>query len=247
MLKRINFRDFGGKITASGQKIRSGILYRSGVWQKMNDHDKAHIISLDIQYVVDFRSIEEQEKTPALLPGKARVSMPCNIDRITRDRLRPLLFKPHANEKIIDVIDGVYVEMVDMMAKPMGNLVSLMLTPGAFPIIIHCRAGKDRTGFAAAMIQLFLGLDQESIIEEYLRSNEFLMPKISRVLKQARLFTFGLFPKTNLQAAFEVKERYLLTAINRVNQHYGGVENYLLSGGTTSEQLGRLKTLLLEL
>jgi protein-tyrosine phosphatase len=246
MLKRINFRDFGGKITVSGQKIRSGVLFRSGVWQKMNDHDRAHILSLDIQYVVDFRSIEEQEKTPALLPAKARVSMPCNIDRITRDRLRPLIFNRHANEQIIEVIDGVYVEMVDLMVEPMGKLVSLLLTPGALPVIIHCRAGKDRTGFAAAIIQYFLGLDMESIVEEYLKSNEFLMPKISRVLKQARLFTLGLFPKTNLQAAFEVKERYLFTAINRVKQHYGGVEKYLISSGITPEQLKRLKILLLE-
>jgi protein-tyrosine phosphatase len=153
MLNRINFRDFGGEVVSDGRMIRKGVLYRSGIWQKLNKSDVSIIQSLNILHVVDFRSNEEQERTPSLLPGKEKISMPCAIDGITRQRLRPLMFKKHADELIIDVIDGVYTEMVGMMAEPMGRLINLILTPGALPIIVHCRAGKDRTGFAAAMIQ----------------------------------------------------------------------------------------------
>jgi protein-tyrosine phosphatase len=246
MLNRINFRDFGGEVVSDGRMIRKGVLYRSGIWQKLNKSDVSIIQSLNIQHVVDFRSIEEQERTPSLLPGKEKISMPCAIDGITRQRLRPLMFKRHADELIIDVIDGVYTEMVGMMAEPMGRLINLILTPGALPIIVHCRAGKDRTGFAAAMIQWFLGLDRESIIKESLKSNEFLMPKISKTLKRVRLFTIGLFPKGNMQAAFEVKERYIVTAMDKVDKDFGGVVNYLMSSGITSGQLEELKALLLE-
>ncbi len=246
MLDRINFRDFGGGVTRNGKRIRTGLLFRSGVLQKLNRSDLKVLESLHIQHVVDFRSLEEQERAPVLLPGRVRVSMPCNIDRITRDRLKPLLLRRHADKQITDVINGTYEEMVDMMVEPMGRLILLMLTESSLPLIIHCRAGKDRTGFAAAMIQLFLGLDPDNIMREYLKSNDFMMPRISKLLRNLRLFTIGLFPKGNLQAAFHVRERYLLTAINKVEKDYGGINNYLMTTGITTDQLDKLKTLLLE-
>lgn len=246
MLNRINFRDFGGGVTLDGRKIRTGLLYRSGVLQKLNDEDLAYVKVLNVQHVIDFRSIEEQDRVPAFLPGKIKISMPCNIDRMTRERLRPLLLRRKADDRIMNVIDGVYSDMVDMMAEPMGRLISLILTPGALPLIIHCRAGKDRTGFAVAMIQWFLGMDRDSIYKEYLRSNDFLMPKISKAIKRLRYITIGLFPQGNLQAAFEVKEKYLSTAMKKVDQSYGGIENYLMSTGITSAQLEQLRSILLE-
>jgi protein-tyrosine phosphatase len=246
MLNRINFRDFGGGRTVDDRTIRRAILYRSGVWQKINASDRDYLESLHIQYVIDFRSLEEQERDPANLPGKNRVSLPCNIDRMTRERLRPLLLKRFADEQIIDVIDGTYSEMVALMAGPMGDLIRLMLQPDGLPVLIHCRAGKDRTGFAAAMIQWFLGLDRKSIMDEYLKSNDFMGPRISKLLKRVRLFTMGLFPKGNLQAAFEVRARYLDTAMDKVDSEYGGVVPYLMSTGITPEELDRLKNRLLE-
>jgi protein-tyrosine phosphatase len=246
MLDRINFRDFGGEITPDGKRIRTGLLFRTGVWQRINESDRILIQSLNIQHVVDFRSLEEQERSPALLPGENKVSLPCNIDRSTRDRLKPLLFKRHADERIMEVIEGVYIDMVDMMVEPMAKLIRLIISPGGAPLIIHCRAGKDRTGFAAAMIQWYLGLDHETILEEYLRSNEFMNPRLSKLLKRLRIFTVGLFPKGNLQAAFEVKERYLSAAMAKVEKEYGGIEKYFLSAGITPAELDQLHLKLLD-
>jgi protein-tyrosine phosphatase len=246
MLNRINFRDYGGGMTSGGKRMRKGLLYRSGILQKLSPADRKHLESLNIQNVVDLRSMEEQEKKPADLPGKNKVSLPCAIDKITRDRLKPLIMKRDANHKIIDVIDSVYHDMVVIMLDPMVSLIRLIITPGALPVMIHCRAGKDRTGFAAALIQWYLGMDREEIIHEYLRSNAFMMPRIARIFKRARLLTIGLLPKGNLQAAFEVREKYMDTVMNRIEKEYGGIENYLLSGGLTPDELNQLKATLLE-
>jgi protein-tyrosine phosphatase len=246
MHNRINFRDFGGGVTMDGRTIRRGVLFRSGVWQKISASDRIDMASFNIKHIVDFRSKEEQERDPASLPGRERVSLPCNIDRMTRDRLRPLLLKRYADEQIIDVIDGTYKEMVLLMAEPMRRLIELMVKPNGLPVLIHCRAGKDRTGFAAAMIQWYLGLDKDSIMKEYLKSNDFMIPRISKMRKRLRLFTIGLFPKGNLQAAFEVRPRYLETAMARVEHDYGGIANYLICSGVTADQLEQLKSLLLE-
>jgi len=246
MLNRINFRDYGGASTIDGRRMRTGLLYRSGILQKLSPVDRKHLESLNIQYVVDLRSVEEQEKRPANLPGKNKISLPCAIDRITRDRLKPLIMKRDANHRIVEVIDSVYHDMVVMMLDPMVQLIRLIISPGGLPLMIHCRAGKDRTGFAAALIQWHLGMDRETIMHEYLRSNAFMMPKVARIFKRARLLTIGLLPKGNLQAAFEVREEYMNTVMNRIEKEYGGIEAYLLSGGLTKSELDQLKEILLE-
>lgn len=242
----INLRDFGGFPTKSGSMMKPGLLYRSGNLQKLGAAHHVAISDLHLQTIIDFRSLEEQEKSPGTFPGSRKVSLPCNIDQITRDRLRPLLLRRSADDEIVDAIDSVYSEMVDLMVKPVGEMIRIILNAGNCPILIHCRAGKDRTGFAAAIIQWAMDVDHDTIMSEYLKSNEFISPKISKALKRLRLFTLGLFPKGNLQAAFEVKARYLNTAFFVIETKYGGLERYLAAGGVHREDLEALRTFLLE-
>jgi protein-tyrosine phosphatase len=226
--------------------MKKGMLYRSGVLQKLIANDHKVIGALHVQTVVDFRSLEEQAKNPGTLPGRNRVSLPCNIDQMTREKLRPLLLKRFADDRIVEAIDEVYLDMVDLMLEPMGRLVRLILEPDSLPLIIHCRAGKDRTGFAAAMIQWFMGVDKDLIMKDYLKSNDFITPKISRALRRFRLLTLGLVPKANLQAAFEVREQYLTTAMQKVETEYGGPEGYFMRGGVAQEELDKLTDRLIE-
>ena len=246
MLARINFRDIGNIPFPGRQRMRKGLLFRSAVLQKLNQNDRRELDRLGIRTVVDLRSMEEQERRPAKLPGERRVSLPCNIDQRTRERLKPLFFKRNSNEKIIEVMDDVYAEMVDLMLKPLAALVRLILEPGNLPLIIHCRAGKDRTGFAAAMIQRLLGAGEEVIFEDYLRSNTFMKSQIKRGQWKLHLITAGFLPRGNLQAAFEVRQEYLQTAFDRVETEYGGTEGYFLKGGITRDEIKQLKEKLLE-
>jgi protein-tyrosine phosphatase len=212
---------------------------------KMGKPERAFLEKFGIQTIADFRSSEEQQKEPVDLPGGMKLLLPCGIDTITREGLRPLLLKRNAGGRIMAVIEDVYTRMVDMMKEPMRKLVVRMLEPDALPVIIHCRAGKDRTGFAAAVILKFLGVDDQFIFHDYLKSNDSMKPQIRKAQNRLRLVTAGLFPKANLQAAFEVKERYLRAALGRVDEKYGGVEGYLLDAGLATEQLDRLRSLLL--
>lgn len=242
----INLRDFGGLRTSQGLWMKTGILYRSGSLQKLSARNHIALSGLKLQTIIDFRSVREQEKSPGTFPGSQKVSLPCNIDQITRDRLRPLLLRRYADTEIVEVINSVYKEMVDLMVEPVSEMIRIILDPDRRPVLIHCRAGKDRTGFAAAIIQSAMGVDYDIILREYLKSNEFMTPKISTAHKRLRLFTLGLFPKGNLQAAFEVKAQYLDTAFAVLENKYGGLNAYLSAGGIGNEELNALKTILLE-
>jgi len=246
VMTAINLRDFGGFRTNGGSLMKTGLLYRSGNLQKLSASNHIAISELHLQTIIDFRSIEEQEKSPGTFPGSRKVSLPCNIDQITRDLLRPLLLRRSADNEIVEAIDRVYMEMVDLMVQPIGEMIRIILGANNCPILIHCRAGKDRTGFAAAVIQWAMNVDHETVMNEYLKSNEFISPKISKALKRLRLFTLGLFPKGNLQAAFEVRARYLNTAFFVIETKYGGLERYLAAGGVHREDLEALKARLLE-
>jgi len=246
VMTAINLRDFGGFVSPDGRRMKTGLLYRSGNLEKLSARNHVAIGELNLQTIIDFRSLQEQEKSPGTFPGSRKVSLPCNIDQITRDRLRPLLLRRYADNEIVEVINNVYKEMVDLMVNPIAEMIRIALNPEFCPILIHCRAGKDRTGFAAAVIQSVMGVDYSIIMREYLKSNEFISPKISKALKRLRLFTLGLFPKGNLQAAFEVKEQYLNTAFSVIETKYGGLEGYLAAGGIQSDQVKMLKDLLLE-
>lgn len=241
----INLRDFGGFRTHGGAWMKTGVLYRSGNLQKLTASHHVAISELHLQTIIDFRSMEEQEKSPGTFPGSRKVSLPCNIEQLTRDRLRPLLLRRSADDEIVEAIDLVYREMVDLMVVPIGEMIRIILNPDNCPILIHCRAGKDRTGFAAAVIQWAMDVDHETIMREYLKSNEFISPKISKALKRLRLFTLGLFPKGNLQAAFEVRAQYLTTAFSVIENKYGGLEGYLAAAGASSADLEELKGRLL--
>lgn len=242
----INLRDFGGFVTIDGSRMKTGLLYRSGNLQKLSASNHLAISKLHLQTIIDFRSMEEQDKSPGTFPGSRKVSLPCNIEQITRSRLRPLLLRRYADAEIVEAIDSVYKDMVHLMVVPIGEMIRIILNPSDCPILIHCRAGKDRTGFAAAVIQWAMGVDHETVMREYLASNEFISPKISKALKRLRLFTLGLFPKGNLQAAFEVRAQYLETAFSVIGNEYGGLEGYLAAGGVNLEDLEGLKQRLLE-
>jgi protein-tyrosine phosphatase len=245
VIPAINLRDFGGFRTLSGSTMKSGMLFRSGNLEKLRAGNRRLIAGLHLQTIVDFRSMTEQEKSPGTFPGSRKVSLPCNIDQLTRDRLRPLLLRRYADNEIVEAIDSVYKEMVDLMVEPIGELIRIILNPENCPVLIHCRAGKDRTGFAAAVIQWAMDVDPGIVMREYLKSNEFISPKISKALKRLRLFTLGLFPKGNLQAAFEVRAQYLETSRSVIENKYGGLEGYLSAGGIVRKDLETLKERLL--
>ncbi|MCK9324292.1 MAG: tyrosine-protein phosphatase [Bacteroidales bacterium] len=246
MLTRINFRDIGQIPLPDGRRFKPGLLYRSAVLQRLNQEDRNTIDNLGIRTVVDLRSIQEQERKPGKLPGQNRVSLPCNIDQRTRERLKPLLFRRNSNESIIAVMDNVYAEMVDLMMKPMAALIHLILNPNNLPMIIHCRAGKDRTGFAAAMIQRLMGAELKPVFDDYLRSNLFMKTQIRQGQWKLRLITAGLMPKGNLQAAFEVRREFLQTAFDYIDEKYKGVEGYFLAAGISKENIQELTTILTE-
>jgi protein-tyrosine phosphatase len=106
--------------------------------------------------------------------------------------------------------------------------------------------GKDRTGFAAAIILQILGVSQETIMEDYLLTNQYFLPSYRWNLMFAQLVSGKQFAAV-VQGFMEARSEYLWAAFETINREYGSFESYVRSGlGLTEEDVEHLKSLYLE-
>jgi protein-tyrosine phosphatase len=260
----INFRDIGNDrntfLPLSGSEfqnrdtlhsflkndsiIKPGMIYRSAHLDNINRIDADKIRSLGIQTIVDLRSQNEIKKKDSLSEIK-RLHLPINFDNEARQRLKPYLYKADSEETIVGIINSVYIEMIDAIKTLIPTLFQCLISPKSYPVLIHCRGGKDRTGIICCIIQLALGTNEDYIIKDYMLSNEGFLPVWKRKIEIMKFFTFGLMPVENFIIFATCKEKYIRSVINKINNEYFGIENFLAHCGISSSDINKLKEVLL--
>ncbi len=242
----LNFRDAGGLKIPGGGIMRKGLIYRSANPDRVNGKDIGRLRELGIKTIVDLRGPGESSKRKNGTPGIRVVNFPLDFAGVTRLKLRPLLTRRYDPEEINRVISDLYVELVDAARPVLGKMAELILEPGNVPLLIHCQAGKDRTGILSALLQMIAGADRKEIIRDYLASNDSLIPHFERLLRIRKFITFGLFPSEAVLHAVKQKHEDILTVLARVENHYGGIEEYLSGSGVDASQLKKLREILTE-
>ncbi len=240
----INFRDFGGYPALAGQRVKTGYLYRSGHLDRARRPDLANLHALGIKTLVDLRSEKERRCSLRLWPGARLVSLPMPFDEITKARLMPLLRQRSSAEAVVDMVAGVYRETVDRSCPQLAALFDMLALPVTYPVLIFCRAGRDRTGFASAVILRALGVGVGDVVQDYLRSNAYLLPQARRTLVLLKFISLGLFPTHTLRAIFVSRARYIHTVLHRIERKYGGIDAYLAQCGIVQKTLTAVRGLL---
>ncbi|OFY67681.1 MAG: hypothetical protein A2V64_09325, partial [Bacteroidetes bacterium RBG_13_43_22] len=172
----LNFRDAGGMPTVDGRKIRENMIFRSASPDKISRKDIDLFHNLNIKTIVDLRAPYEGGKKVKSIETIETISLPLDFEKTTRENLIPLIKRKDGMEHIPALIDSLYLEILDGSAGVFRKVVELLLDPSRTPLLIHCQAGKDRTGIISALIQLALNADHESIIRNYMTSNNALLP-----------------------------------------------------------------------
>lgn len=210
-----NFRDLGGYETTDGKTVKYGMAYRSDDLHRLDEADLATLDGLGLRTVVDFRDQQETSRLPDRLPRSVehRVAIPIEAGKLLVGFSERELTRPRA----IGVMISVYRALVHEFQPAFGRLFRLLADPARLPLLFHCTAGKDRTGFAAALFLSALGVDREDVYADYLLSNELLKAR----------FVPGVDYDDALQPMYGVERTYLDAAFEVVDNSYGGVEKYL--------------------
>jgi protein-tyrosine phosphatase len=220
--------------TTDGRRVRTGRIYRSGHLASASDSDLESLARLGVRVVIDFRGPVDiaHEGEDRLPPGAERVSLPM-FDAATTDDVRRL-FAGGDPEAIRERFgDGRAFEVmkrgaVHLVTHPercdqFGRMVRRLAEPDGTPALIHCSAGKDRTGWAASLVLLTLGVDEGEVIAHYLESNAHA-PYRSTAMNRMR--DAGIDPEI-IVPFITVHEDYVRASLAALEETWGGLDGYL--------------------
>lgn len=209
-----NARDLGGFRTASGGTVKRGMVFRSDELSELTDKDMKRFDALGIKTVVDFRSSAEIRRSRSRCPETVRnlaLSIDCGDSSAVIDNI---------NEKIgSKLMENVNRRLVQETFEIYSEFFSLLACGENIPLLFHCTAGKDRTGFAAAMFLSSLGVSLDDIFRDYLLSSVGTLKKFSALIETA----------PRLTSLVVVRRNYLEAAFDEIRAGFGSVEKYLIN------------------
>ena len=167
-----NLRDLGGWRTKQGTHIRFGRLFRSAKLSKLTAADELRLADLGIKNVCDLRGLEESQRDVSVhLLGTQRHQLPmeAHLDGLLQGILAQRTVE---RDDLEQFITAAYEGYPKACAEQLRMLFALILKNDNLPLLFHCAAGKDRTGFAAAILLTTLGVDWESVLDDYLATNQ---------------------------------------------------------------------------
>lgn len=232
-----NFRDLGGYPGKDGRTVRWRQIFRSNHLGQLTEADVEALRPLRLKSAFDFRGTEERGAATCGLAGIAVHSLPIEPTVVAALRARLASGVALSSADALDVMRDSYRNYVRYSTPSFRALFAHLLEDRA-PLVIHCNAGKDRTGFACALILHALGVPDEVIAEDYLLTNRFYRrdPGASSDL-----------PDEVRQVLGSVESSFLAAAFDAISADYGDLESYFSDGlGLGAGERARLEARYLE-
>ena len=215
-----NFRDLGGYPAQDGRPVRWRQIFRSNHLGHLTEADIAVLRGLGVRSAFDFRGREERDAARCAVEGIVVHSLPVEPSVVAMLRTRRDAGAALSPDDAFDVMRESYRNYVRQSTASYRDLFAHLLEDRA-PLVIHCTAGKDRTGFACALILHALGVAENVIAEDYLLTNRFYRrdPSASSDL-----------PDNVRQVLATVEASFLAAAFEVIRADYGDLEGYLRDG-----------------
>ncbi|MBO4208688.1 protein-tyrosine-phosphatase [Micromonospora echinofusca] len=228
-----NFRDVGGYATRDGRTVRWRRLYRSDSPHRLTATDVEAFAAIGVRTVVDLRRPYEVTRD-GRVPG---------FDGLAYRHIHPE-HREWAESRYDSTTDLAryladrYRDLTDTGARGLAEAVGVIADPAAAPVMVHCVAGKDRTGLVCALTLAALGVADDDIAADYALTDEGM----------ARYLTSTVAgPDTNpLGVPLACPPEAMALFLGELRHRYGSVEEYLMAGGLTADQLTTLRDHLLD-
>ena len=229
----VNLRDVGGLPTADGAVTLPGRLFRSEALVELDREDARWLIrEARLGAVVDLRSASEtiSEGRGVLTEFPLiYVNVPIDPASIT------LVREPDAQDG--DLTASVYIGLLDQPGGMLAHAVKVLGTVLEQPTLVHCAAGKDRTGIVIALALSIAGVEREAIVADYLRS-EVNNERVNEMLRRSPRYSVHM---TKVDAEFyEVHERAIRRFLDHLDSVHGGVREWARTRGIPEATLDRI-------
>jgi protein-tyrosine phosphatase len=242
-----NFRDIGGYPTTDGRHVRAARIYRSNALNNLTPLDQRRVADLHLATVIDLRTVDERHQAPDVWIVK-----PAEVVESTKQTLAPMLEKilvGNPDSATVQLrMSGFYEELPDLYRSEYAAFFRSMAT-GELPLLVHCTAGKDRTGVAIALLLQSLGVPRQYVVDDYRLTDRLLPPDTlsKQIAGQGAQSPLARLPEDARLMVLRADEHYLLAALDSIDTRYGSISSYLSVGlGLPAADAQRLRERLLE-
>lgn len=244
----VNFRDIGGIKTQDGKEVVTGKLFRSGEIVNLSEEDKKEFTeTYGIKTIIDFRGEQEVVERPDdTLPGVSYLNI--DIMRDSKGNTSSFDDLVEATQSSKEQMEKIYYDIVTTESGRHGYKEFLeTIVKDDEPIIFHCFAGKDRTGLGAALILGLLGVSEEDIKRDYLKTNEQRREANAQIVAELRAKGMTEEQLEEILVMMTVDLSYLEVARDAITENYGSLEDYVYNGlGVEPSVIAKLKQLYLK-
>ena len=234
-----NFRDIGGYLNKEGKKIKKGIYFRTGRQDRMSNKDLSELKSLKISTQIDLRKPEEildQGKGPLEQMGAEYFNIPIIPDGGS-DHLSRLVGDTGISGKR-------YLGYLEFGPEPWLKIFEILAYKDSLPLVLHCTAGKDRTGVSTAFLLSILGVNRKVIEADYLLTN-LDTERQADFIESTVGYPDG-YNRESMISAAGVPRDAMKVFLDGVESKWGSVIGYLQEVGVTNEQMDMIKKNFLE-
>jgi protein-tyrosine phosphatase len=212
-----NFRDLGGYLGRDGRPLHWRRVFRSDHLGHLTDTDREALASLGVCRAFDFRGHEERAARSYELPGVRQYSLAIEPTVVQQIALLRDTDSPVTSERIVGLMEDHYRYLINDQAARFAEWFSYLLDDDS-PLVFHCTAGKDRTGLAAALFLVALGVSLQTVEEDYLLTNAVYRRPSS---------VDSRIPDKALAVLWSVRGEFLQAALATIDADHGGIDRYL--------------------
>ena len=214
-----NLRDLGGNKTSQNKTLKKGLFLRCAAPTEWNEQVKTQIVALKKPLIIDLRGVQEEKNNPSQIPKSflcKRVHLP--IEPKVTELLRELNEVDRSKKTEIDkIFQQAYRKYTIENIVTFKEFFKILFDNPDSTIMFHCTAGKDRTGFASALILSLFGVANETIIDDYLLSNKTYKP--TQKVK-------GEVQKIGIKQLLKVEESWLNAGLEEFSERVGNIRDF---------------------
>ncbi|MGB8643696.1 MAG: tyrosine-protein phosphatase [Anaerolineae bacterium] len=231
-----NVRDVGGYPTLDGARLREGALIRSDNLVHLTPAGQAALVAYGVRTIIDLRVPEELQMHPDPFAHAAGASAGVSYLNIP---LSPEQEKSSAEHfRAARTIRESYCVALDYLAPIFARVITAMADAPEGGVLFHCHAGRDRTGMVAALALSLVRVPQETIVEDYAITDEYIKPMNDAFIAGMK----HQKERDEFMHELSVSRETMRGFLAHLEQRHGGAEAYLLRAGVPLEKLERLRT-----